>query len=58
MFLAFLGIPFLGKKGIEEEKIKKQSPVIKSIMSDFKVQLEKADEIFDDNKASHLKFSF
>ena len=49
-FLSFLGIPF-GKTIKEEEE--KQSIVIKSIMSDFKVQLEKADEVFDDNKASY-----
>jgi hypothetical protein len=43
VLLAFLGLPF-GKKSEEEEK-----PVVK-IMGDFKVQMSKADELFDDNK--------
>lgn len=47
LLLTFLGLPF-GKKSEEEEP---KTPVVK-IMGDFKVQLDTADELFDDNKVN------
>ncbi len=47
LLLTFLGLPFSKKK--EDEEI--PTPIVNK-MGDFKVQIEKADELFDDNKVN------